>query len=49
MTRLAFADLAFAGKVTYRLVNTGGDLKIRVKRVDLIDADAPLDCIMGYI
>ena len=39
----------YGGRVTYRLVNTGDGLKIRVKRVDLIDADAPLDCIMGYI
>lgn len=39
----------YAGKLGYRLVNADGELKIRVKRVDLLDADAPLDCIMGYI
>ena len=39
----------YAGRVSYRLVKVGSELKIRVKRVDLIDADAPLDCIMGYI
>jgi 3-phenylpropionate/cinnamic acid dioxygenase small subunit len=39
----------YAGRVNYRLVNTDDGLKIRVKRVDLIDADAPLDCIMAYI
>ncbi len=39
----------YAGRVSYRLVDMNGELKIRVKRVDLIDADAPLDCIMGYI
>ena len=39
----------YAGRVSYRLVKIGSELKIRVKRVDLIDADAPLDCIMGYI
>lgn len=39
----------YAGRVHYRLVRAGDDLKIRVKRVDLLDADAPLDCIMMYI
>jgi len=39
----------YAGRVSYQLVNLDGELKIRVKRVDLIDADAPLDCIMMYI
>lgn len=39
----------YAGRVTYRLLKVGDTIKIRVKRVDLIDADAPLDCIMGYI
>ena len=39
----------YAGKVAYRLVNADGGLQIGVKRVDLLDADASLDCIMGYI
>jgi 3-phenylpropionate/cinnamic acid dioxygenase small subunit len=39
----------YGGRVSYRLVNADDGLKIRVKRVDLLDADAPLDCIMGYI
>ena len=38
-----------SGRVTYRLVNSRTGPKIRVKRVDLLDADAPLDCIMGYV
>ena len=39
----------YAGRVTYRLLRIGDAVKIRVKRVDLLDADAPLDCIMAYI
>ena len=39
----------FAGSVTWRLVQTGEGLKIKSKRVDLINADAPLDSIMMYI
>ncbi len=39
----------YAGRVGYRLVYTDSGLKIKVKRVDLIDADAPLDSIMMYI
>ena len=38
-----------AGRLEYRLVNTDDGLKIKTKRVDLLDADAPLDCIMMYI
>ena len=40
---------SFAGTVTWRLVQTGEGLKIKSKRVDLINADAPLDSIMMYI
>ena len=39
----------FAGSVTWRLVRTGEGLKIKSKRVDLLNADAPLDSIMMYI
>jgi 3-phenylpropionate/cinnamic acid dioxygenase small subunit len=39
----------YAGRLTYRLLDADGGPRIRVKRVDLLDADAPLDCIMGYI
>ena len=39
----------FAGTVTWRLVQTGEGLKIKSKRVDLVNADAPLDSIMMYI
>ena len=39
----------FAGTVTWRLVQTGEGLKIKSKRVDLINADAPLDSIMMYV
>ena len=39
----------YAGNVTYRLINTGDDLKIKTKRVDLLNADSPLDPIMMYI
>ena len=40
---------SFAGAVTWRLAQTGEGLKIKSKRVDLINADAPLDSIMMYI
>ena len=39
----------FAGTVTWRLVRTDSGLKIKSKRVDLLNADAPLDSIMMYI
>lgn len=39
----------FAGTVTWRLVRTREGLKIKSKRVDLLNADAPLDSIMMYI
>ena len=39
----------FAGTVTWRLVRTGAGLKIKSKRVDLLNADAPLGSIMMYI
>ena len=39
----------YAGAVTWRLTRTEGGLKIRFKRVDLLNADAPLDSIMMYI
>lgn len=39
----------YAGKLSYRLVNSDNGLKIKMKRVDLVDADAPLDSIMIYI
>ena len=39
----------FAGAITWRLVRTGEGLKIKSKRVDLLNADAPLDSIMMYI
>ena len=39
----------FAGNVTWRLVQTAEGLKIKSKRVDLLNADAPLDSIMMYI
>ena len=39
----------YAGTVTWRLVQTGEGLKIKSKRVDLLNADAPLDSIMMYI
>ena len=39
----------FAGAVTWRLVRTEEGLKIKSKRVDLLNADAPLDSIMMYI
>ena len=39
----------YAGTVTWRLVQTGEGLQIKSKRVDLLNADAPLDSIMMYI
>jgi len=33
----------FAGTYTHRLVDLGSDLKIAMKRVDLVNCDAPLD------
>ena len=39
----------YAGAVTWRLVRTDAGLKIKSKRVDLLNADAPLDSIMMYI
>ncbi len=39
----------FGGTVTWRLVRTWEGLKIKSKRVDLVNADAPLDSIMMYI
>ena len=39
----------FAGAVTWRLAQTQEGLKIKSKRVDLLNADAPLDSIMIYI
>ena len=38
-----------AGSVTWRIVRTGEGLKIKSKRVDLLNADAPLDSILMYI
>ena len=40
---------SFAGTVTYDLVRSDTGLKIRCKRVDLINAEAPLDAIMMYV
>ena len=39
----------YAGKVQYLLEMENGQLKIQSKRVDLLNADAPLDVIMMYI
>ncbi len=39
----------YAGAVTWRLVQTGEGLKIKSKRVDLLNADTPLDSIMMYV
>ena len=39
----------FAGAVTWRLARTEEGLKIKSKRVDLLNADAPLNSIMMYI
>ena len=39
----------FAGAVTWRLVQTEAGLRIKFKRVDLLNADLPLDSIMMYV
>lgn len=39
----------FAGAVTWRLVQTEAGLRIKSKRVDLLNADLPLDSIMMYV
>ena len=39
----------YAGKVSYRFQRDESGFKIKCKRVDLINADAPLDIIMMYI
>ena len=39
----------YAGEVTYRLKQTDSGIKIKTKRVDILNADAPLDIIMMYI
>ena len=39
----------YAGTVTYHLAQTDDGIKIQSKRVDLLNADAPLDIIMMYI
>ena len=39
----------YGGKVTYRVCREGDDWRIQCKRVDLLNADAPLDTIMMYI
>ena len=39
----------YGGRVTYRLCRLGDDWRIQCKRVDLLNADAPLDTIMMYI
>ena len=39
----------YAGTVTWCLVQTREGLKIKSKRVDLLNADAPLDSIMMYV
>ena len=39
----------YAGAVTWRLIQTEQGLKIKSKRVDLLNADAALDSIMMYI
>ena len=39
----------FAGTVTWRLAQREEGLKIKSKRVDLLNAEAPLDSIMMYI
>ena len=39
----------YAGTATWRLVQTAEGLKIKSKRVDLLNADEPLDSIMMYI
>jgi len=40
--------LLLAGSVTHRLVRTGGDWRIRLKRVDLLDAGTPLPAIQLF-
>ena len=39
----------FAGKYEYRLIETDGDYKIRMKRVNLINCDALLEPIQVFI
>lgn len=39
----------YGGSVTYRVCRVGDDWRIQCKRVDLLNADAPLDTIMMYI
>lgn len=41
----------FGGRVTYRVRRSdeAGELRIQCKRVDLLNADAPLDTIMMYV
>ena len=39
----------FAGAVTWRLIQTEAGLRIKSKRVDLLNADLPLDSIMMYV
>lgn len=39
----------YAGKVSYRLQRSATGFSIKCKRVDLINADAPLDTIMMYV
>ncbi len=39
----------YGGRVTYRVCRVGDDWRIQCKRVDLLNADAPLDTIMMYI
>ena len=39
----------YAGRVKYTVAREGNEFRIRCKRVDLINADAPLDAIMMYV
>ena len=39
----------YGGRVTYRVCRLGDDWRIQCKRVDLLNADSPLDTIMMYI
>ena len=39
----------YAGNVVWRVTRAEDELKIRYKRVNLLNADAPLDSIMMYI
>ena len=39
----------FAGTVTYSLVDQDSTIKIQSKRVDLVNADGPLNAIMMYV